>query len=135
MKVLILLAVSVFSANVSAAAQTHTYSCSCVGDAECEGMENLNIEVTGDRVTIELGSEDWEMNDSWEARLDKTYRPRTNKDYVRYIPTFGGGGYDMEPVFLIKKSMRTGSAKGAVKLQTSDEDGFSSYFYRCVNDE
>lgn len=147
MKSLVLL-VSVFALN--AQATTYNYDCKCFatrGESRkiCDGQENLKVSITstGKYAYIELGSEDWELNESFKAKLDSEYRPRTLKNFYRYLTVEGGGGLEFTPDFLIEKPLKVGGYKigvcdskgGFVKAQYRDENGYVSFVnYACCLD-
>jgi hypothetical protein len=148
MKKSILVLAALASLSSYAKEKTYEYSCSCVDiGLECDGMENMNVSITGTQATIDLGSEDWEMNDGWEATLDPSYSPRSeeNKAFAKFTPESGGGGYGYDPkksTFLIEKTMLAGKKTGDVKFNAVDsveEDdaaegktaGYTKWLFRC----
>ena len=126
----------------TAQAATHEYQCECYDTGlECEGMEKMNIEISGETAVIDIGSEDWEMNDQFEVTLNPNYKPRNpeHMNYNQFKINAGGGGYGYntkKSSFLVQKTLSKGKKSGYVLFQSvadqSTGGGFYSWQFNCT---
>jgi len=127
--------------SLSAGAAPLEYACECIDTgAECEGMENLNITISGKKAVIELGSSDWESNDQFGLTLNPKYSPRSkeNANYSQYKITSGGGasGYNVKrSTFLVENTLLKGRKTGDVKFESIQNmdtgGGYYSWVFEC----
>ena len=135
---------SFVSFTADAAVKKFEYTCECIDTGlECDGMENLNIAITGNEAEINLGSYDWEMNDTYFVEKNVNYIARTleNKNYNQFKIVDGGGMYgfnNKKSSFLVSSSIAKGEKKGSIKFQSVSSEstggGFWSWFFECKKD-
>lgn len=125
----------------SAIAAPLEYSCECIDTGvECEGMEKLNISIAGKKAVIELGSSDWEYNDTFEVALNPKYTPRSkeNANFSQFKITNGSeaSGYSVKrSTFLVENTLLKGRKSGTVKFESvQNKDtggGYYSWVFEC----
>jgi len=102
------------------------YHARCVGGDAAFG-EQMELELEGEAAIIEKNGR------RYQGRLDSTYRPRTHKNFVRYI---GFAGFDEEcgTEVLVEKQVLAGARYATMKVQARGE-GYFSACYRCTRQE
>ncbi len=93
----------------------------CYPKDQSGDLATLWLVINGNRATLE----------GHKVSLDATYKPRLNKDYVRFEGDTGWlnpDGYQID--LLVHKILLKGATKGSMKVMARGE-GFFNDFYNC----
>lgn len=119
----------------SHAALAERYKCECFDTgAECDGLDYLTVIVDGNRIQAQSLDRDRDPTGVFQAKLDKTYKPRKYKDYDRFLVTSDEN--KNYPYFLVHHEIsRDGWSKGNIKLIEKSKNGYAwTWEFECKFD-
>lgn len=114
---------AIFLIASTANAASFDYECKRISGDEFDPV-TLTISKNGNSISVAIDGEFG--HGKAIGKLDKTYKPRTNKDSERFILTDDLPGYEYRPAFIVPRAMIKGTQRGYVKTQARGEGYYAT---------